>query len=140
MVILKFAAKIASELNRLLSRLTICVIDKIQSGLILLLRNIMKSVLKNSLSALTFAVLLFALMPYLIPCSFCHDECCNGAESCGSLSSQCFCGLIGTDTEKYVHATKLVAAGNMKLFVNQLSIDDIYREFYRPPELTTICS
>ena len=122
------------------ARLKICVIDKMQLGHILPLRNIMICHVKKSFPILTALILLFALMPYLLPCFLCHDECCNGAESCGSLSNQCFCGLIGTDSEKYAHAIELVAAGNMKSFLPQLSIDDFCRELYRPPELTTICS
>ena len=100
----------------------------------------MNCLVKKSVPVITAIVILVALMPYLLPCLICHDECCDGAESCGSLSSQCFCGLIGTDSEKCVHATELVATGNMKSFMQQLSIDDFCREFYRPPELTAICS
>jgi hypothetical protein len=100
----------------------------------------MNYIVKKSLPTIAAIVFILALLPYLLPCSLCHDECCNSAESCSSLSNQCFCGLIGTDSEKYATAIALVAAGNMKSFVQQLSIDDFYREFYRPPELTAICS
>lgn len=96
----------------------------------------MNSIFDKSLPAVTIAILLFALIPYLFPCSLCYDDCCDGAISCGSPSNQCFCGLTGMDSEKGVRAKELAAAGDMKSFGQRPSTDDFYREFYRPPEIT----